>query len=306
MPSTNTIILLCLLAFLVTSSCKKQLSTITPQKGKAEIVWLDAFTWRQKGTMPLVITVPHGGMVSPDSIPDRACTGITTATDLYTIEMAKAIDSVALADYGVRPYLVVTNLKRIKLDQNRELAEATCNNAAVSGYWTRFHNSTDTSIKAVLSHYPQCLYIDLHAHGHTIQQLELGYLVSKTQLQNLSAVQPTSTSLSNLFIANPQATVQGLLTGSNAFGTLMGAQGYPSVPSEAFPAPNAADPYFDGGYNTKRYTVATNCFGWQIESNYTGVRENAKQRALFAKAFLKSLMQFYKTWTKLDPNSFGY
>ena len=60
--------------------------------------WVDDFTCVQYGNMPLVISVPHGGSLAPDSITTRACPGIITVTDSYTIELVKAIDSVFMAD----------------------------------------------------------------------------------------------------------------------------------------------------------------------------------------------------------------
>jgi hypothetical protein len=288
-------------------SCKKTADGTADQlpKGIATSHWIDQFTWVQYGTMPLVISVPHGGLIAPDSIPDRTCPNITNATDLNTIEMVKAIDSVCFADYKLRPFIVYTTLKRTKLDQNREVAEATCGSSSKEKLWNNFHAAIDTAINRVKTKYPQCLYIDLHAHGHALQQLELGYLLSRTQLQNSANVSPTTSSLLSLF-DNNAVTLSQLLTGASAFGTLMTNEGYPSVPSAAYPFPAPADPYFDGGYNTARYTSVSKTFGWQVESNYNGVRENASQRARFAKAFLKSIITFCSTHTKLRPEAFGY
>jgi hypothetical protein len=66
---------------------------------------LDIYTEVQYGNMPLIISVPHGGVENPSTIPDRTCPNIVTSTDLKTIELANAIDSVCKADYGFQPYL---------------------------------------------------------------------------------------------------------------------------------------------------------------------------------------------------------
>ena len=43
----------------------------------------------------------------------------------------------------------------------------------------------------------------------------------------------------------------------------------------------------------------------QIESNFTGVRDNQTSRVNFAKAFLQSIMEFYSRNTSMQPSTFG-
>ncbi len=262
--------------------------------------WVDDFTWVQYGNMPLVISVPHGGGIAPDSIATRACPGITTVTDSYTIELAKAIDSVFMADYKMHPSLVITYLKRSKLDQNRPLPEANCNNEQTVAIWNRFHNSIDTALQLTSKQWPQSLYIDLHGHGHANQRLELGYLLTDDELRNPATILPAKTSIASL-IASTKMSAEDLLTGKNAFGTIIAAKGIPAVPSMQDKAPTATESYFDGGYNTKRYTSTStysNVFGWQIESN-KDVRFSASQRSIYAKALAGAVMEYYKLNTQI-------
>ncbi len=289
-------------------SCKKNTDAGTePAKDIVTKKKLDAYTEVQYGNMPLIISVPHGGTDEPVSIPDRTCPGITTSIDLKTIEMANAIDSVCRVDYGFQPYLVISYLKRIKLDQNRDLPEATCSNSTITGIWNNYHLSIESFITKITAKYPLALFIDLHGHGHTKQRLELGYLLTGSELRNPASIVPSSASLYNLLQQNTLLQINQLLTGPNAFGTLMENRAIPSVPSQQDPAPLVTDLYFDGGYNTQRYCSGTypKVFGWQIESNYTGVRENQASRVNFAKAFLQSIMQFYIANTSMQPASFG-
>ena len=302
----SLLLLWIVLAGLAIFSCKKTPETATI-KTIPEKKMVDAYTEVQYGNMPLLISVPHGGTVSPASIPDRTCAGITTVTDNNTIELLMAIDSVCKADYGLQPYYVLTYLKRIKLDQNRDYPEATCSNTALYNYWSAYHESLDTCIRKIISKYPQCLFIDLHGHGHTKQQLELGYLVDANGLQNPATIVPSTTSLYHLLQQNSNLTLSQMLIGTNAFGTMIAINGFPSVPSQQTPAPAIGDPFFAGGYNTQRFTGSTypNAFGWQIESNYTGVRDNKNSWIAFAKAFLRSVMQYYTSNTGMQPAGFG-
>ncbi len=289
-------------------SCKKNTdAVIEPVKDIVIKKKLDPYTEVQYGNMPLIISVPHGGNDDPASIPDRTCPGITSAIAIRTIEMANGIDSICKADYGFQPYLVISYLKRIKLDQNRDLPEATCSNSTIAGIWNNYHLSIDTFITKINAKYPLALFIDLHGHGHTKERLELGYLLTGNELRNPANINPVSASVFNLLQLNPLLQVNQLLTGAHAFGTLMANNNFPAVPSQQDVAPLVTDLYFDGGYNTQRYCAAAypKVFGWQIESNYTGVRNNQANRVNFAKAFLQSIMQFYTTNTSMDPATFG-
>jgi hypothetical protein len=268
---------------------------------------LDIYTEVQYGNMPLIISVPHGGVENPSTIPDRTCPNIVTSTDLKTIELANAIDSVCKADYGFQPYLIINYLKRTKLDQNREIVEATCSNSSIENIWKNYHLSIDTCITKITNKYPQVLFIDLHGHGHTKQRLELGYLVSANELRTPSTIIPSTTSYYNMLQQNLFLSSNQFLTTPNSFGTFMANRNFPSVPSAQDVAPLITDEYFDGGYNTKTYTSSLypKVYGWQVETYLTGLRDSEANRIIFAKAFLQSIMQFYTINTSMKPTEFG-
>jgi N-formylglutamate amidohydrolase len=251
------------------------------------------------GNMPLIITAPHGGRMIPDEIPDRKGSGITTALDTNTEELARELERVLVETYGIRPYVVICNLRRTKVDLNREINEATEGNPEMIKVWNKYHAFIDTALHTAVQHHGRAIYIDLHAHGHEIQRLELGYMLNASDLSYVysGALLPSigeKSSLQNLIRLRPETNVQDWLIGDNAFGTLMANEGYPSVPSKQDPYPQLGDPFFNGGYNTKRYTGPDypNVYGWQIETNYRGVRENAANRTRFAKAFAKVIVKY--------------
>ena len=76
----------------------------------------------QVGTLPLVISVPHGGSLDPSSIPNRTCNDPVYATDEFTIETALQIKNKLFELTGCYPHLIISHLKRSKLDPNRNLA----------------------------------------------------------------------------------------------------------------------------------------------------------------------------------------
>jgi N-formylglutamate amidohydrolase len=300
----------CFIFFLILlNACKRDMPIVETQIPK-DIVSkkrLDIYTEVQYGNMPLIISVPHGGVENPSTIPDRTCPNIVTSTDLKTIELANVIDSVCKVDYGFQPYLIINCLKRTKLDQNREIVEATCSNSSIENIWKNYHLSIDTCIAKITNKYPQVLFIDLHGHGHTKQRLELGYLVSGSELRNPSTIIPSNSSYYNMLQQNPFLSSNQFLTTPNSFGTFMANRNFPSVPSAQDVAPLITDEYFDGGYNTKTYTSSLypKVYGWQMETNFTGVRDTETSKVNFAKAFLQSIMQFYTVNTSMKPTEFG-
>ncbi|MFM8806688.1 MAG: hypothetical protein ACKOD1_04935 [Sphingomonadales bacterium] len=268
-------------------------------QGTAALRMVDKEGWTAylQGTMPLVISVPHGGAINLNEIPDRSCEGAVTVTDSYTKELALEIADHLQKYKGQSPYLVICNLVRKDIDQNRDKPEATCGDSRMDAPWESFHTQIDEAINEAIAQFGYCIYIDLHGHGHPEQRLELGYMLSDKELKEfyLTKTNPTKQhSLSNYVKeAKGKLELHDLLFGPQAFGTLMANEGFPSVPSAQDPFPEEGQKYFNGGYNTRRYTASDrpHVVGWQIESNMKGVRDKAG-RPVFAAAFAKVISQY--------------
>jgi len=251
----------------------------------------------QKGTLPIVISVPHGGQITPNTIPDRTCNSPTTVTDSNTIQLAQEISNSLFQLTGCYPYIIYCNLKRTKIDCNRNISDGACGNPAAVIAWNEFHNFTQTAINSAKNNYTdKAFYIDLHGHGHSIQRLELGYSLSAANYNLSDATLNTSTYISASTIQNLASnnvlnlSHAQLLRGDFALGTLLGDKGFPSVPSKQIPAPGTTA-YFSGGYNTELYTNST-MNGVQIECNFDGVRNNATNRKNFADALSPVLVDY--------------
>lgn len=245
------------------------------------------------GTLPLIITAPHGGALRPAEIPDR--TAGTTTTDLYTEELARAVVAAFEQRTGERPHLVVSRLARTKLDPNRELTEA----AAGSLYaehawheWITFLAAAHDRLQADGGG----LYLDLHGHGHEIPRLELGYLLTGTQLAQGDAALDAlaaQTSVRSL-VQRSGRPLSVLLRGDAALGTLFENAGYAAVPSRQQPHPGTA-PYFSGGYTTERFGSRSGgtVDAILIEAHNTGVRNTADARAAFASVLVDVLRAYF-------------
>jgi autotransporter-associated beta strand protein len=268
------------------------------------------------GDLPVIISAPHGGALTPVEIPDRLDDGsdpnFTTVTDSYTEETAFALQSVFAATFGHVPHVIICQLKRTKIDCNRSLDQGVYQtNIFATIAWNDFQNWINTASNAAVVQSGRGFYIDQHGQGHTIQRLELGYLLTSSQLmnsdttlnsilyRNQSSIRTLATLASNQF-ALPFSQV---LRGSNSFGALMAVRGYPSVPSPDMPDPGSGNPYFDGEYNTAVHTSQTGggpVDGVQIEANMTGVRDTASNRTNYAIAVAQALDYFFTNYYGLD------
>lgn len=242
------------------------------------------------GDLPIVISVPHGGALTPASIPNRVSG--TSTTDSNTIELARAIGSAFTARSGRAPHLVLVHLRRTKLDANREIVEAAEGNGEAIQAWTEYHAFIEQAMASVRQRSGTGFYIDLHGHGHAIPRLELGYLLTASTLNGtdgqLNAGSAAAASSLRLIALTSALTSSALLRGPTSLGGLL-EPGVASVPSPSMPSPGS-DAYFNGGYSTSRHTSTLP--GLQIESHFTGVRDSAASRASFSDVLVRALATF--------------
>ncbi|MEK9500524.1 hypothetical protein [Gaopeijia maritima] len=256
------------------------------------------------GTLPLVLSAPHGGTMEPAEIPDRSWG--TTVRDIYTDELAYAIADALEARTGERPHLIVSHLHRRKLDPNREIVEAAQDNPRAQQTWREFQALIEHASDRVEEEFGEGYYIDLHGHGHEIQRIELGYLLGATTLglsdQALDAGGYADNTSVPALVASSGAALSVLLRGPDALGTLLEDRGLPTTPSAQQPGPGD-NPFFSGGYNTRRHGSFDGgpISGVQIELNYFGVRDTPEHRALFAERLADALAAYLPRWYPSQP-----
>ncbi|MCP4727223.1 MAG: N-formylglutamate amidohydrolase, partial [bacterium] len=237
------------------------------------------------GELPIVLSAPHGGDLVPSEIPDR--TYGTTVTDSYTIETALAIRTAIYDLTGRYPHLIVSKLKRTKLDPNRSIGEAAQGNQYAEQAYNEYHNFIEIAKDTVEAHYDRGLYLDLHGHGHSILRLELGYLLTSSDLEN------SDSGLNQSYYINKSSVRElvnsrgldfaDLIRGDNSFGAYLAQYGVPSVPSPENPDPGGYT-FFSGGYSTVEHGSRDGgtINGIQIEMHRVGLRDTQNNRENFA------------------------
>ena len=221
----------------------------------------------------IIICAPHGGSLIPAIIPDRhsGCYNTTTdeclytdntcaedavnckvvtSKDLYTREMAQVLDGELETLTGYKPHLIVNNLKRPKLDPNREIGEGAQGNADMVAAWEEYHGHVQTAYDAVNG---TGILFDIHGQGHSDKWVEIGYTISKSKL-NAGTILANESSIYALS-QRVDIPFASLLYGNKSLGALIQSQGVKCVPSPEHPRPNSSSPggYYSGGYTTKRW-----------------------------------------------------
>lgn len=231
------------------------------QQFTAGDVYFDStqFVEYRAGNLPIILSAPHGGGLRPDSIPDRACDDCVTSRDSWTQTIAEGVHDAIVAETGCYPHTVINLLHRIKFDANRDIEEAALGIPVVEQAWRGYHQLIDSAKARIALEYDRGLFLDLHGHAHVIQRIELGYLLSRSELQ-LSDIELDTNEIIN---ESSIKTLVGdntnnlshseLLRGESSLGTLLGFRGLPSVPSQQDPFPLNNESFFSGGFNTVRH-----------------------------------------------------
>jgi hypothetical protein len=256
------------------------------------------------GDMPVILSAPHGGALKPAEIPDRKDGEFIS--DAYTEELARTVQQVFHNCFGHYPHVIICRLERHKLDCNRDVEEGAGDDPGARQAWHDYQRFIEAARSNVLARSGKGFYIDLHGQSNPIKRVELGYCLTGSQLTNADIVlnQPAYAGCSTLWALAQRTRLPfaELLRGTNSFGALLAAKGYPTVPSPAMPNPGPGNSYFDGGYNVRRHSSANGGVidGLQMEVNYTGVRDTAINRTNFSVALAQVLDSFFRNHYRLD------
>lgn len=221
------------------------------------------------GTTNLIISVPHGGEMKPPFLPDRVKAPvqvgegdikpdketadddtnyrITTAADIFTQEIAKIMAKEYNIITGQKPYLIMANLHRSKLDPNRPILQAAQGNGVCEVVYREYHNFISSAKQELRG---PGLVIDLHGQNHHQNSIEIGYLYKKYELNNQDFTQ-TVPSIKNL-LDRTKVPVTEMLYGDKSLGALFENAGYNAVPSPRQHQPGK-EKYYKGGFITQTH-----------------------------------------------------
>ena len=253
------------------------------------------------GDLPIILSAPHGGRLTPDEIPDR--TYGTTVTDDNTYELTKTVMDTMVARFGGRPHVILCRLKRTKLDANRDSVEAAQDDKYALRAWQEYHHYIGIAKKKIETDYGSGLLFDMHGHGKNPDGFYdlrnwLGYLLSGSELDLSDAVLNANSfkneSSIRALVDSSSSSFIEVLRGENSFGAILDSIGFKSVPSVNDPGPKGKR-YFSGGYNTVRHGSKNGGMisAIQVEAPKPGIRENQTTWSKFSSAFVSTIFIYY-------------
>jgi N-formylglutamate amidohydrolase len=135
---------------------------------RAESPTPDDLVLVRQGTLPIILTVPHGGREAIPGVAPRDTLGkpsggrgFVTVTDTNTDRLALGIAAEIRALTGKEPYLVMAKFKRTFVDPNRP-PEVAVDIPAARPYYDRYHQAVRRFVDEVRAKSPAGLLVDVH------------------------------------------------------------------------------------------------------------------------------------------------
>ena len=268
----------------------------------------NGYTTYYPGNIPIILSIPHGGDISPSEISNR--TYGVSVTDSNTIELGIAIRNYFYSNYNIRPYVIINNLKRTKLDANRDRIEAAQGNIYAERAFDEFHFYIEKARENIITKFGTGVLFDIHGHGINPDGFNdlrtwIGYLLTSDELDNSNDYIDKNISINDVSIYSllnsSGQSLSELLSGPSSLGALFEDNNYTALPSPQSRSPEGMR-YFSGGYNTFRYGTNRN-FNFssiQLEFPFQGLRDTPQSRNLFAATFVDLVQEYFLVHLNID------
>lgn len=193
----------------------------------------------QRGSVAIIISAPHGGMVRVKGSKERE--GGVKVRDVNTAEIALLTAQRITAELGAKPYVVIAQFSRKDADANRSEAEGVENDAA-RAQWRAYHAAMREFVDECRRVHGRAIVIDIHGQVRRPEAIVRG-------TRNGQTVKALVEKYGVAALAGPDSV----------FGRLK-AMGYAVIPElnadedaaeEGF-APGR-ETFFDGGYIVAHY-----------------------------------------------------
>lgn len=190
----------------------------------------------QEGTLPVVVSCPHGGREQVPGVAARVDQGndprFVNVRDENTAELAEALATSLQQRLGGKPYLVVAQFERKYIDANRSPERAYDSNAA-RPYYEAYHDTLARFCREVQNRWHTGLLLDIHGQSSYPDSLLRGTNNTRTVRRLL------------------ERHGRDALTGPDSIFGVMEQAGYATVPK--CDSQDRENPRFDGGYIVTTY-----------------------------------------------------
>ena len=256
------------------------------------------------GNMPIIITVPHDGTLAPSTFPDR--TGSSARAE-NTRKVAEQFAYFFNANSnGLYPHIIYNNISRSKLDPDLNQMDGAQGNSYANLSYGTYHSFLQTAIDSVEAYFDAGILLNLVEHNHSNQKVELGYLLSASDLDltNLQLNSYSAQSSVSQIAGISTSSFAEVIRGYNSLGTLIVGRSYTSndvtysfeaVPTLDNPTIGSTD-YSSGGYTIAQYGCSNGgkINGIDVASPFAGFRDNANAYRALAVILEESVKIFYQ------------
>ena len=125
------------------------------------------FVHVQKGTLPVIVSAPHGGRKKLPDVPERLGKGIAnfqTVLDANTAELAETFSAELEKLLNGKPWVVIAKFDRKYVDANRP-RELAYESDKAKPYYDAYHGPLEAACKAVKEKFGRGLLLDIHGQG---------------------------------------------------------------------------------------------------------------------------------------------
>lgn len=192
----------------------------------------------RKGTMPVIISAPHGGTADLPGVPPRRGVGMPTGSNGFytgrdpgTEELAAMLAVEVFLKTGKRPYLVAAKFHRRYIDANRP-AEIGYESPKAKPTYDAYHDTLTAFCKEVQKKHGRGLLVDVHNQASFPDQVLRGTHDGKT----VGLLR--------------QRFGEKAHTGPESFFGMLGKAGFKTYPAKLDGKEHAE---FNGGYIVKTY-----------------------------------------------------
>ena len=244
---------------------------------------------RHRGTMPVILTSPHGGSESPANVSERtdaatpAGCDFVTSRDNETATITEAVAQTILDLTGLSPYVVIARFHRRFVDANRS-RNCAFNDLDAQPFYDEYHNRVSSYINQIRDQNQSRGFL-FDIHGTRVLEddpadIYLGTVNGDSLLPNFQR--------GNLFM---QHGLHGLLTwarhptGAGGLGPVFQYRVSPA--NETTPETSAVN----GGFTIRNYSSLVNCI--QIELAST-VRDRGEKQAFVVEDLAFGIVNFVR------------
>ena len=176
----TAILILCI----ASTFCGAQEPSKTQQLPESDNV--DELVTISSGSLPVILSAPHGGTLKISGVEPRegigmetGPSGFFTGRDGGTSELAIAVADALEKSTGKRPYLVISNAHRKYLDPNRP-SEIAYEDSDAAPVYQRYHGTLGKYCKEILEKHHAGLLLDIHGQGTSRETVYRGTSNGKT------------------------------------------------------------------------------------------------------------------------------